>query len=57
MEMNAWTDDIMVLILTMKETNSTLPLPITNVEYNRIVHLTYISTFTDKIKEYMDLAM
>ena len=56
-QMNAWTNDIMVPILAMKETNSTLPLPITNVEYNRIVHLTYISTFTDKIEEYIDLAM
>ena len=57
MEMNTWTDDIMVPILAIKETNSTLPLPITNAEYNRIVHLTYISAFTDKIKEYIDLAM
>ena len=57
MEMNAWTDDIMVPILAMKETNSSLPLPITNAGYNRIVHLTYISAFTDKIKEYIDLAM
>ena len=56
-QMNAWTDDIMVPILAMKETNSTLPLPITNAEYNRIVHLTYISAFTDKIEEYIDLAM
>ena len=52
-QMNAWTDDIMVPILAMKETNSTLPLPITNAEYNHIVHLTYISAFTDKIEEYM----
>ena len=56
-QMNAWTDDIMVLILTMKETNSMLSLSITNAEYNRIVHLTYISTFTNKIEEYIDLAM
>ena len=41
----------------MKDTNSTLPLPITNAEYNRIVHLTYISAFTDKIEEYMDLTV
>ena len=47
----------MVPIQAMKETNSTLPLPITNVEYSRIVHLTYISAFTDKIEEYIDLAM
>ena len=57
MEMNAWTDNIMVPILAMKETNSLLPLPITNAEYNRIVHLTYIFAFTDKIEEYIDLAM
>ena len=57
MEMNTWMDNIMVPILAMKETNSSLPLPITNAEYNRIVHLTYISAFTDKIEEYIDLAM
>ena len=57
MEMNAWTDNIMVPILAMKEPNSSLPLPITNAEYNCIVHLMYISAFTDKIKEYIDLAM
>ena len=57
MKMKAWTDDIMVPIMAMKETNSTLPLPITNAEYNCIIHLTYISTFTDKIEEYIDLAM
>ena len=56
-EMNVWTNDIMIPILAMKDTNSTLPLPITNAEYNRIVHLTYISAFTDKIEEYMDLTM
>ena len=57
MDMNTWTHDLIVPIMAMKETNSTLPLPITNAEYNCIVHLTYISAFTDKIENYIDLAM
>ena len=40
-------------IRAMANHNDSIPLPITNQEYNRIAHLTYISSFTDAIEPYL----
>ena len=50
----ACTVDLMVSITAMSDADVTHPLPITNGKYNCITHLTYMSTFTDKIAPYLD---
>ena len=41
------------IIKAMARHDESVPLPITHQEYNRIAHLTYISSFTDAIKPYI----
>ena len=47
----------MISITAMSNTDATRPLPITNGEYNRIAHLTYVSAFIDKIEPYLEDAV
>ena len=51
--MEACTGDLMISITAMSNADVSRPLPITNSEYNRIAHLTYVSAFTDKIEPYL----
>ena len=55
--MEACTGDLMISITAMSNADVNRPLPITNGEYNRIVHLTYVSAFTDKIEPYLEDAV
>ena len=55
--MEACTGDLMISITAMSNANVAKPLPITNREYNHIAHLTYVSTFMDKIAPYLDDAV
>ena len=51
--MEACTGDLMISVTAMSNADATHPLPITNGKYNHIAHLTYVFTFTDKIKPYL----
>ena len=55
--MEACTGDLIISIIAMSNADATHPLPITNGEYNRIAHLTYVSAFIDKIKPYLEDAV
>ena len=55
--MEACTGDLMISITAMSNAEVGRPLPITNGEYNRIAHLTYVSAFTDKIAPYLEDAI
>ena len=55
--MEACVGDLMISITAMSNTDATHPLPITNGEYNRIAHLTYVSAFIDKIEPYLEDAV
>ena len=46
------TEGLDTFIKAMAEHDESVPLPITHQEYNRIAHLTYISSFTDAIEPY-----
>ena len=48
------TEGLETFIKAMAEHDASVPLPITHQEYNRIAHLTYISSFTDDIAPYYD---
>ena len=47
------TEGIDTIVKAMAGHNESVPLPITHQEYNRIAHLTYISSFTDAIEPYI----
>ena len=55
--MEACTGDLIISITAMSNADATRPLPITNGEYNRIAHLTYMSAFTDKIEPNLEDAI
>ena len=52
--MEACTSNLMISITAMSNADITCPLPITNGKYNCIAHLTYVSTFMDKIEPYLE---
>ena len=47
------TEDLGTFIRAMAKHDSSVPLPITHREFNRIAHLTYITSFTDAIEPYI----